>query len=629
MMKFYFGVIVSTAIVFCTGFVVGIGPTASYLAAAETAVEDQSESEFKTVLDAKVAKIESGSVKRNSQPAYLGVLLESRESTLVVEEVAADSPADKAGFKVGDVLKTVGKEKVSSQEEFRSALTAYSAKDKLKFQVDRGEDSVELDVELAAVSNPRQIGRTQSRRGILGVQVEPSKEPKGTRVQSVYDGSGADDAGLQVGDVIIKFDEHIVDQANSLIRRLLRTKPGDKVTLLVNRDKKEIEMEVELRGDFGRSTSSRGNSSRGNSSRNTSGRAKRWQEGAYKLAVIGVEYPDQKHNEKVTLKDWQASMFSEGQYNDRSPTGQRVYGSLNDYYRELSAGKFSVEGKFFDWVEVSNKRQDYMKGNRSALMTEAMDLILEQDGEDALKGYDGVFFLYAGNRVPTQRGGLYWPHRGSLTHKRKRWSYFIMQEGGNRMSDISVMCHEFGHMLGLPDLYSKDARAEGLSVWCAMSNQAGRGRPQHFSAWCKEQLGWLKPTVIDPRDKQKLILSPVERSANECFKVLLQPDGSEYLLLENRRQFGFDASLPSEGLLIWRVVNNRPVLEESHGIAGPAGPQAFRDAVPYPSSSNNSFTPYTTPSSKAKSGEGLPVHITNIRELSDGRVSFYIGYEFQ
>ena len=152
------------------------------------------------------------------------------------------------------------------------------------------------------------------------------------------------------------------------------------------------------------------------------------------------------------------------------------------------------------------------------------------------------------------------------------------------MADISVFCHEFGHMLGLPDLYARPENPgmEGSGVWSAMANQVGRGRPQHFCAWSKEKLGWIKPTVIDPTVKQKLILGPVEDSPKECYKVLVRPDGSEYFLLENRRKKGFDTSLPAEGLLIWRVVGNRPILEESHGVEGPAGPRMFLDKVPYP-----------------------------------------------
>ena len=111
--------------------------------------------------------------------------------------------------------------------------------------------------------------------------------------------------------------------------------------------------------------------------------------------------------------------------------------------------------------------------------------------------------------------------------------------------------------------------------------------------------------------------------------MLARPDGSEYFVLENRRRSGFDASLPAEGLLIWRVSGGRPTLEESHGIAGPAGPHAFPNLVPFPSSANNAFTPYTTPSSRAQAGGGLPVHITNIRALADGRITFQIGYEFE
>jgi M6 family metalloprotease-like protein len=263
-------------------------------------------------------------------------------------------------------------------------------------------------------------------------------------------------------------------------------------------------------------------------------------------------------------------------------------------------------------------------------LTEALDKLYARDGKDCLKDFDGIFFLYAGDRVQTNRGGLYWPHKSFVSHGDKRWPYFIVQEGGARMTDISVICHEFGHMLGLPDLYARPENpgSEGVGVWCAMSNQAGLGKPQHFSAWSKEQLGWISPCVIDPSVKQKLILAPIENSSKECFKVLARQDGSEYFLLENRKKKGFDASLPAEGLLIWRVIANRPILEESHGVEGPAGPRVFLDSVPFPSKANNAFTPYTTPSSRSQLGGGMPVHITNIRRLPDGRVTFYVGYEF-
>jgi hypothetical protein len=162
-----------------------------------------------------------------------------------------------------------------------------------------------------------------------------------------------------------------------------------------------------------------------------------------------------------------------------------------------------------------------------------------------------------------------------------------------------------------------------------MSDPVRAGRPQQYSAWCKEKLGWLDPALIDPTVKQKLVLAPVEGSRSESFKVLVRPDGGEYLLLENRRKTGFDADLPGEGLLIWRVVDDRPVLEESHGVLGPTGPTVHLGAVPYPSAANSAFTPDTVPSSRSPKGGRLPVHITNIRRQPDGRVTFQVGYEYE
>jgi hypothetical protein len=96
--------------------------------------------------------------------------------------------------------------------------------------------------------------------------------------------------------------------------------------------------------------------------------------------------------------------------------------------------------------------------------------------------------------------------------------------------------------------------------------------------------------------------------------------------LENRRKAGYDTELPGEGLLIWRVANGRPLVEESHGVQGPAGPRSYLKDVPFPSPSNRSFTPYTTPSSRSIMGGGPPVFITEIERRPDGKITFAVGY---
>jgi M6 family metalloprotease-like protein len=305
---------------------------------------------------------------------------------------------------------------------------------------------------------------------------------------------------------------------------------------------------------------------------------------------------------------------------------------MNDFYTEQSDGSCKVEGKIFTAVAVEKKRMEYAAGSpRTAILDQALTLVLARDGEKALEGFDGVFFLYAGSRAAITRGNILWPHKGFYTYKGKRITYFICPEGGEKMFSISVIAHEFGHMLGLPDLYARPEvpDMEGLGRWCSMSNGEGfDGRPVHFSAWCKEQMRWTVPTVIDPRVQQKLILSPIEGKNSECIKIPVRPDGTEYFLLENRVRKGFDQNLPGEGLLIWRVVDGKPNLEESHGIAGPAGPGRFPESVPYPSKSNRNFTPSTIPSSTPVKQGGWPLHITNIQRLPDGRIAFQIGYEF-
>ena len=46
-----------------------------------------------------------------------------------------------------------------------------------------------------------------------------------------------------------------------------------------------------------------------------------WNKPVYNLAVICIEYPDQKHNPKITSQAWEDSLFSTGTYTETSVTG--------------------------------------------------------------------------------------------------------------------------------------------------------------------------------------------------------------------------------------------------------------------------------------------------------------------
>lgn len=595
-------------------------------------------SEFKTVDTAVTTKIRKLTTTQAGSPGYLGVLLNTDGGKLTVSDIEDNSPAAKAGLRPGDVVSQVDGKAIKGADAFRSLMQSRVAGEKVEFTVQRAKETVKLTATMMATSR---MMTPNEKRGTIGVTVEETKDGVGISLKSLITNGPAEKAGLKVGDVLLKLEGKALDLPTRLGEMLGDRKPGDSVTLLVKGEKEDKEVKLTLavdtpglgkgkgKGGFGKKGGGGGpDNSWDTRTVNT------FKKDNYRLAIVGVEFADVKHNDKIKLTDWEEALFSTGKYNTVSVIGNRVYGSMNDYYQEQSFGKLRVSGKAFPFVAVSKKRADYAAANtgaaKTAVLVEALDKLYARDGKDCLKDFDGVFFLHAGDRVQTNRGGIFWPHKSFISHGDKRWPYFIVPEGGGKMTDISVICHEFGHMLGLPDLYARPENpgSEGVGVWCAMSNQAPAGKPQHFSAWSKEQLGWVTPAVIDPSVKQKLILAPIENSSKECYKVLARQDGSEYFLLENRKKKGFDVSLPAEGLLIWRVVANRPILEESHGVEGPSGPRVFLDSVPFPSRANNAFTPFTTPSSRSQLGGGSPVHITNIRRLPDGRVTFYVGYEF-
>ncbi len=384
----------------------------------------------------------------NSTPAgWLGVVVGEKNGKPVVDAVAPESPAETAGLKEGDIVVQIDEQKVAQAAEVRDILRGKLSGDKLKMTVARGGSPVVVMATLKPASKPMVLGTS---RAVMGVTLgDPGKG--GIKLAEVEGKGPADQAGLKAGDVILSLDGRPTQTDTAFRDSLANKQPGDRVDVAYSRDGKQADTKVFVMAE---TVTPKGGGGFGGGWDDRIPRA--WRKPTYKLAILGVEYTDVKHNAKIKDGDWEESMFSLGTYTGNSATGQKVYGSMNDYYKELSYGTFKVEGKFIGWVEVSKKRMDYSSGSgtsakeKTALLTESLDVFTKKNGKDSLKEYDGIFFLYAGDRVNTTRGGLYWPHRANVRYDGRSLPYFIVQEGGNRMNDISVFCHEFGHMLGLP-----------------------------------------------------------------------------------------------------------------------------------------------------------------------------------
>ncbi|HYJ31901.1 MAG TPA: M6 family metalloprotease domain-containing protein [Candidatus Binatia bacterium] len=105
-----------------------------------------------------------------------------------------------------------------------------------------------------------------------------------------------------------------------------------------------------------------------------------------------------------------------------------------------------------------------------------------------------------------------------------------------------VVCHEFGHQLGLPDLYDTNGDEGGFSQGVGSWDVMGTGvwnfsgfAPAGLSAWSKIFLGVIAAQrVVTP---QPVSLSMLERQVGSLPRAVQIPmTETEYLLLENRRQ---------------------------------------------------------------------------------------------
>ncbi len=74
-------------------------------------------------------------------------------------------------------------------------------------------------------------------------------EKNGVYIPEVVDNSPADEAGIEAGDIILRYDDKAVDNQHELQSMVAATTPGDevKIVLLRKGEKKEVEVEIEAR----------------------------------------------------------------------------------------------------------------------------------------------------------------------------------------------------------------------------------------------------------------------------------------------------------------------------------------------------------------------------------------------
>ncbi|MEW6016413.1 MAG: M6 family metalloprotease domain-containing protein [Candidatus Zixiibacteriota bacterium] len=369
----------------------------------------------------------------------------------------------------------------------------------------------------------------------------------------------------------------------------------------------------------------------------------------FRVLVILVDFPDKPYTAgyaAATVADFDSILFSDGFLN---PTG-----SMKEYYLENSFGNFVMLGDVYGWYRASQNSTYYTQNcdgshgfgdyptNAQRLVEEAIDAadpfvdfsLYDNDGDNYV---DGIFIVHAGTGYEESGGDCeIHSHAWGINPRFKDGVYisgYSMEPEESASSadnaPIGVFCHEFGHVLGLPDLYDTDYSSRGCGYWTVMASGSYNGNsriPAHFDAWCKKELGFITPTNV--LTNQTNIIFPAAAWNPTAYRLWANGSvGSQYFLVENRQRMGFDRDLPWEGLLIWHIDetqwgNNEDwhplvMLEQADGRFDLQFDNNGGDASDvYPWGGIDHFDDKTTPNSRSYTNTVTQVAVWNI-SLSD------------
>ncbi|MFZ3473717.1 immune inhibitor A domain-containing protein [Streptomyces sp. 2.9] len=273
--------------------------------------------------------------------------------------------------------------------------------------------------------------------------------------------------------------------------------------------------------------------------------------------TIGKPAKDDNHT--LWRKDFDRAFYQK-QFFSTDPQSA----SMRAYYRLQSSGRYDMDGTVSDWVKLPWNEARYGTDNcsESGQCRSNWDMIrdataawydserakgrtpgqikaqlaeydvwdrydADHDGNfDEPDGYlDHLVVVHAGkdgtwgggaqgkDAVWAHRWFAYWNQAGSAGPEGNKaggtpvgdtgiWAGDYLTGGEN--SGAGLFSHEFGHDLGLPDLYSSDGD-NSVNFWSLMSSASYLGKgpkstgefPGDLDPWSKLQLGWLQYTEAD------------------------------------------------------------------------------------------------------------------------------------
>jgi serine protease Do len=171
----------------------------------------------------------------------------------LVSDVFADSPAERAGIKRGDVILELNGKKVKDVVSLRNMVAQSKVGSEIKLKIIRDGKSISLKAEvselpddIAKVSSGEQDEDLTEDNALAGFSVTDltagiakqlglSRDENGVVIVRVEPYSAADEAGLKKGDVIQEMNRKLVENVRDFNNIVSKIKEGDSVLLFINR----------------------------------------------------------------------------------------------------------------------------------------------------------------------------------------------------------------------------------------------------------------------------------------------------------------------------------------------------------------------------------------------------------